>query len=328
MPAPSPQLVERFRRDLEALTPGPGPLAVAVSGGPDSLALLLLARAAFPGRVQAATVDHGLRAESAAEAAMVERCCAALGVPHRVLRVAVAGGGEGLQAAARRARYIALGGWMAEAGIAALLTAHHADDQAETLLMRLLRGSGVAGLAGVRARIPLPGAGGGMHLLRPLLGWRRDALAAIVRAAGLEPVDDPSNADEAYDRARIRRRLAEAPWLDPAAIARSAAALADAEDALDTMARRSFAERTEEEADGALVLRPGGIPAEILRRVTLLCLRRIAPEAAPRGEALTALVGRLRSDGVATLAGIKCSGGETWRFVPAPPRRRSPATPL
>ena len=105
--APPPDLVLRFRRDLEALAGAAGPLAVAVSGGPDSLALLLLARAAFPGDVRAATVDHGLRPESGAEAAAVARLCAELGVPHSILPARVERAGEGLQSAARDARYAA-----------------------------------------------------------------------------------------------------------------------------------------------------------------------------------------------------------------------------
>jgi tRNA(Ile)-lysidine synthase len=318
--APSPAQVERFRRDLDSLGVPPGRVAVAVSGGPDSLALLLLATAARSGEIAAATVDHGLRPESGAEAEHVAAICADLGCPHRILTVAVPAGGEGLQGEARRERYRALAGWMAQAGLSSLLTAHHADDQAETLLMRLLRGSGVAGLAGVRARLPLPGAEGGSLLFRPLLGWRREELATIVREAGLDAIDDPSNANEAFDRVRIRRRLAETPWLTADPLARSAAALAEADEALEETAELLFEARVEERGK-ALVLRPDDLPAELLRRVVLRCLRRIAPGAAPRGEQIGALIDQLRRGGTISLAGVKCIGGAEFRFEAAPPRR-------
>jgi tRNA(Ile)-lysidine synthase len=321
-PSPSGDQVARFREALETLGPPPGKMAIAVSGGPDSLALLLLAAAAFPGRIEAATVDHGLRPESAAEALHVAAICATLGCPHRTLIVDVSARGEGVQGEARRARYEALGAWMGAVGIQALMTGHQQDDQAETLLMRLLRGSGVAGLAGVRARRPLPEAGDGALVCRPLLGWRRADLAAIVRAAGLEAADDPSNRDAAYDRVRIRLRLAETPWLEPQAIARSAAALADAEEALDAMACRLFDERAEEGSD-SILLRPGGIPIELLRRLVLRCLRGVAPDAAPRGDQIGAIVEHLRAGRTATLSGVKCSGGAAFRFEPAPPRGRA-----
>src|SRR3954466_5767636 len=112
--APPQHLVERFRRDLESLASDGSLLGFAVSGGPDSLALLLLGHAAFPGRIKAATVDHGLRTGSAGEAADVGRVCAQLGVPPRTLEAKVERAGEGLQAAARAARYAALAGWMDE----------------------------------------------------------------------------------------------------------------------------------------------------------------------------------------------------------------------
>jgi tRNA(Ile)-lysidine synthase len=319
--APHPDLVSRFRSDLEALAGAdPGPLAVAVSGGPDSLALLLLAHAAFPDRIEAATVDHGLRSASAAEAEAVARLCGELGVRHHSLSATVAAAGEGLQAAARTARYSALAAWMDERGLDLLLTAHHRDDQAETLLMRLNRGSGVAGLAGVRAAGAVPGSDGRLRLCRPLLGWRRSELRAIVEGAGLEAASDPSNEDEKFDRARLRRRLAEARWLDPAALARSAALLAEAEAALEWAAAPLFAARTEA-ADGAIALRPHGLPRELLRRLVLRCLRQVSPAAQPRGEALAGFIARLEQGATATLCEVKVTGGDTWLFEPAPPRR-------
>ena len=319
--APPADSVERFRLDLEALAGPGGDFAVAVSGGPDSLALLLLAHAAFSGRVRAATVDHRLRPGSAAEAEAVARLCAERGIPHHILAVTVERAGAGLQAAAREARYRALAEWMEEGGLELLLTAHHADDQAETLLMRLNRGSGVAGLAGVRAAGAVPGSGGRLRLARPLLHWRRSELAALVAAAGIEPAEDPSNADEAFDRARIRRQLGEAPWLDVAALARSAALLAEAESALEWAAETLFAARAEG-GEGGVILRPQGLPPELLRRLVLRCLGLAAPGARPRGEQLHALIARLQEGGSATLCGVKASGGDSWRFAPAPARRR------
>jgi tRNA(Ile)-lysidine synthase len=238
------------------------------------------------------------------------------------LRIAVPAGGEGVQSEARRARYAALAGWMKRLGLSVLLTGHHADDQAETVLMRLARGSGVGGLAGIRARNALPGSDGNALLLRPLLGWRRAELASVVERAGVEPVDDPSNRDPGYDRVRIRSRLAETPWLDPLALARSAAALAEAEEALEEAANTLSAERTDRKG-AAILFRPDGIADEVVRRILLSCVRRISPDAEPRGDQLTALVRTLRAGQTSTLAGVKCTGGAIFRFEPAPPRRRS-----
>lgn len=319
--APPPDPVQRFRRDFEALAQGVDMIALAVSGGPDSLALLVLAHAAFPGRVEAATVDHGLRPGSAGEAETVAGLCARLGIPHQILAVSVEPSGEGLQSAARAARYAALSRWMEARGLGLLLTAHHADDQAETLLMRLNRASGVAGLAGVRAEGPVPGSGGKLRLCRPLLGWRRSELEAVAAAAGIEPALDPSNADERFDRVRLRRRMAEAGWLDAAALARSAALLAEAEAALEWTADGLFDTRAEI-GERSIALRPEGLPPELLRRLVLRCLRRSEPAAKPRGGQLAALVERLRSGGSGTLCGVKASGGDVWRFQRAPPRRR------
>jgi tRNA(Ile)-lysidine synthase len=316
LPVPAPELVQRFRGDLLALTGGaPERVGVALSGGGDSLALLLLASAGFPGRVAAATVDHGLRAGSAPEADFAGRVCARGGIAHAVLPVEVAPQAS-VQAAAREARYAALTAWAGSAGAAVVLTAHHADDQAETLLMRLLRGSGVAGLAGVRPCLALSPA---VLLCRPLLAWRRATLASIVADAGLSPVDDPSNHDEAFDRVRMRRRLVETPWLDPVAIARSAAALAEADNALDAVADLLFDERVETGA-GSATLRPDGIPEALLRRLVTRALTHVAPAARPRGEQVGALIAALRAGRTLNLGGALCRGGETWRFEPEPPR--------
>jgi tRNA(Ile)-lysidine synthase len=311
---PRPDLVERFAGDLEALSGSPiGRIGVAVSGGGDSLALLVLARAACPNQVQAATVDHGLRPQSAKEAAFVASVCEDLGIAHAVLQPEVALAGN-LQSAARRARYALLEAWRAEHGLDWILTAHHADDQAETLLLRLNRGSGVAGLSGVRA---ING-----RVLRPLLGWRRAELAELVAEAGLVAIDDPSNADPQFDRARLRRQLEGADWIDPPALARSAKALCAAEEALEWAAERLFEERTQRD-DDTLALDASGLPAELVRRLLIRALRTVDPDAAPRGDELMRLAAALEIGGIATLAGVKAEGGVGWRFSPAPPRRGS-----
>jgi tRNA(Ile)-lysidine synthase len=300
----------RFRADLEVLTGGaPERIGLAVSGGPDSLALLLLAQAAFPGRAHAATVDHGLRPEAAGEAAFVAALCADLGVPHVTLEAGMTGTAN-LQAAARERRYFLLGRWAREIGAACLLTAHHLDDQAETLIMRLLRGSGLSGLAGIRAV-----NAAAVPIVRPLLAWRRAELAGLVAAAGIEAVADPSNEDARFDRVRVRARIAEAGWLDPVPLARSAAALAQAEEALEWTVDRLYAERVRGSA-----LDPSGLPGELRRRLLLRMLAAMGGPA-PRGAAIARLLATLEQGGTATLAGVKCSGGAIWRFTPAPPRR-------
>src|SRR5690606_34776455 len=132
------KLIARFVADLARLWPEGERLGLAVSGGPDSLALLLLAKASMRERIAVATVDHGLRHQSASETAMVAELCAAYAIEHEILTVKVARGN--LQDRARAARYAALASWMTRKGLSALATAHHAGDQAETLIMRLNRG--------------------------------------------------------------------------------------------------------------------------------------------------------------------------------------------
>ena len=310
-----PERVLRFRADLGALAgPSPARFGLAVSGGPDSLALLLLAEAAFPGHFEAATVDHKLRSENAAEAAFVHDLCAARGIAHATL---VGPAIEGnVQAGARALRYRLLGGWARDRGLGFLLTAHQQDDQAETLLMRLQRGAGLAGLVGIRPRAEIDG----VDVLRPLLGWRRAELAGIVAAAGLTPVEDPSNSDDRFDRARLRRRLAGTDWLDPPSLARSAAALAEAEAALDWTVERLIAERSEATNDG-LSFDASGLPAELRRRALLRLLALLVPAGPPRGEAAGRLLAALEAGETATLAGVKCEGGPVWLLSTAPPRR-------
>ncbi len=325
-PAPlDPAAVARFKADLHKLTGTlPQRLGVAVSGGPDSLALLLLAAAACPGRVRAATVDHGLREESAQEARFVAGICADLAVPHDIL---APGWSEpptsNVPALARQARYDALMNWAARNGCDWIATAHHVDDQAETFLMRLARGAGVAGLAGVRAVTSWPASRSDL-IVRPLLGWRKAELAAIAEAAGLTPVDDPTNTDERLDRTHARRLLAAAPWLDPARIAASAANLLDAEDALAWATERVVEARLRRGEDAAsLTIDPRQLPRELQRRLLLHALAYFTDETAIPGPKLITLLDTLLDGRTATLAGVKAEAGDTWRLTLAPPRRAS-----
>lgn len=329
------QLSARFTADLAALWPEgerSGPLGLAVSGGPDSIALLLLAHAALPSQIAVASIDHGLRPEAAGELALVERITAERGIPFTPLRVTLAPGN--VQARARAARYAALAGWAQEAGLGAVATAHHADDQAETLLMRLNRGSGLAGLAGVRPVSQIEDSE--ITLLRPLLGWRRTELAAVVAAAGITPAYDPSNTNADFERVRLRTRLDEATdWLDPVQWAASAAHLAESWRALDWYAELDWHEMVMRD-DTA----PGGIGytycANVPRVIGLETIMRIIT--ALGGHATRAEAGRawdrLWQGQNASIGGVLAQAGtakvekvgvtmRVWRFSPEPPRAAS-----
>ena len=320
--APERTLVERFSIDLDGLVSSDGRIGVAVSGGPDSLALLLLAAAARPGHVEAATIDHGLRPEAREEAAMVAEVCDRLGVRHATLTARWSELPEtAIQERARNKRYRLLGYWAEERGLDAIATAHHAEDQAETFLMRLARGSGVRGLAAMRPRSVSPGAH--IRLVRPLLGWRRSELEQVCIASGLTPAADPSNLDERFERVRVRRALAALDWLDAGAVAHSAHNLADADAALEWAARSEWARCVLERRD-SIIYRPSDAPVEIVRRIVSRAIRKLATEGEfePRGHELTRLVATLAEGGTATLRGVRCSGGAEWRFVPLPNRTR------
>jgi tRNA(Ile)-lysidine synthase len=308
----------RFRAGLDRLAPE-GRIAVAVSGGPDSLGLLLLARAARPGRVVAATVDHRLRLESRDEARMVARLCEKLEVPHAILDVDVEDGPAGLQAAARVARYAALGRFAQDEDAAFLATAHHLDDQAETLLMRLARGSGVGGLSGVRRSRPLEGVPG-VTLIRPLLDWRKAELEEIVADARLHPVRDPSNADPRFDRTRARELLAEG-WPRPERLAAVADRLADAEEALAWSARAFAADRLTIGEGVTTLDASGGLPHEYRRRLLLAVFAGLAPGVVPRGESLDHMIDALDAGEIVTLGGLRAHPGPPWRFTREGPRR-------
>jgi tRNA(Ile)-lysidine synthase len=312
---PAPDLIARFEADLAPLARPDARLGIAVSGGPDSLALLLLAAAARPGRVEVATVDHQLRKGSGEEAAFVAGICQRLGVPHRTLRVHI-GSGASLQAKARSARYDALGEWAIERGLDAVATGHQVDDQAETLLMRMARGAGLGGLVGVRHARPLEA---GIMLIRPLLGWRRAELAEIVSAAGITPVDDPANRDPRHDRSRFRGMLAEADWADAERLAASARWLADADDALE-WALTPLLETRVNKAAGVVTIDAEALPREMQRRLLLAGFERMGVHR-PRGPELDRARKALGAGNAVTLAGLKLEPGPPWRLSVSPARR-------
>lgn len=283
-----------FASRLKALHAG-SRVAVALSGGGDSLSLLVLcaqwAAKSKSRSVIAYTVDHGLRKEAAAEARACGRIAKALGVPHRVLRWKGEKPASGIQAAAREARYALLTAACKRDKIGDLLTAHHLDDQAETFLMRLARGSGVDGLA---AMAPVRPLGDGVRLLRPLLDVPRETLRLIVTRAGLQAIEDPSNDNLRFERVKARRLMAE---LGELGLTRERLA-----DTASNMARaRSALEAAAEELFAAARKRPGGFiqievatllgaPDEIALRVLADILRAVGGTPyAPRFDALMAV---------------------------------------
>jgi len=234
----SPVSAAEFAACMATFDPGKG-VAVALSGGSDSLALLVLATRWAARRkgtsLYAFTVDHGLRPASAREAKIAAGFSAKLGVPHRILKWKGEKPSRGIQAAARDARYALLLAACREVGAADLLVAHHLEDQAETFLLRLARGSGVDGLSGMAASRPLSTEAPDVRLLRPLLDFPKGRLLATVAKAGFTPILDPSNEDERFDRVKMRNALSIlAPLgLDAGQLARTAARMGRAREALE-----------------------------------------------------------------------------------------------
>ena len=251
----------------------PGPVAVAVSGGGDSVALLLLLQETGARPLAAVTVDHGLRPESAAEAAAVAALCSARGIPHTLLHWEEPAGAGNLQARAREARRRLIGDWARGRGIGAVALGHTLDDQAETFLLRLARGSGVDGLSGMA---PVARADD-LVWLRPLLAVRRAALRDWLAARGVAWAEDASNADPRFERVRARTALPlVAPLgLGPERLAATAAAMARAREALERATAELAARAVEAGPAGDLALDPGalaGAPAEIRLRLIAAAL--------------------------------------------------------
>jgi tRNA(Ile)-lysidine synthase len=311
-------------------------LVLAVSGGPDSIALMWLAarwrRALSQGpELIAVTVDHGLRPEAAREARDVKRLAQRLDLPHRTLRWTGAKPKTGLPAAAREARYRLLAQAARASGATHILTAHTRDDQAETLLMRMLRGSGIAGLAAM-ARVS---ERDGVWLARPLLDISKSQLIATLNKAKVGFADDPSNRDTSFTRPRLRAImpvLAEEGG-NARNLARLAARLARANAAVEVLADGAERYLALTDRDAA---RPGfdaaafvAMPEEIRLRLLKRAIDRVGYEGPAELGKVEALLGVLDRAVVGgrpklkqTLAGAIISLiGRRIRIEPAPPRR-------
>jgi tRNA(Ile)-lysidine synthase len=343
----SPISVQEAKRLFASLKSAPA-LVLAVSGGPDSVALMWLAARWRRGlgrgpRLVAVTIDHGLRPEAAREARDVKRLARALELPHRTMRWTGAKPKTGVPAAARDARYRLLAQAARAVGATHVLTAHTRDDQAETLLMRLLRGSGIAGLsamAGVTDR-------DGLALARPLLDVPKSQLIATLKRAKIDFADDPTNRDTAFTRPRLRALLPAlaAEGGNARNLARLAARLARANAAVELMA--DGAERFLALREGAAVARGAaarsfeaaafaGLPDEVRLRLLMRAINAVGhegPAELGKVEALLAELDRsmVRPASAAasgrpslkqTLAGalISLSGGRI-HVHPAPARR-------
>ncbi|MCC6009149.1 MAG: tRNA lysidine(34) synthetase TilS [Rhodobacteraceae bacterium] len=322
MSPPDAKLAEAMARLLPALPPAR--LGVAVSGGGDSMALMMLLAdwARAQGVVlEAVSVDHGLRAESATEAAAAGALAARLGLAHAVRRWerGPAPGGN-LMDAARRARRTLIADWALARGIGAVALGHTLDDQAETLLMRLARGSGVDGLAGMAEAHRR----GGVLWLRPLLGVRRDVLRSVLRDRGLGWAEDPTNADTRFLRTRARAALVALAPLGIGAerLAGTAAAMTQAQAALERTAQATGLmllrmERGDAVLDArALDALPDDLRERIVARV--LCALSSQPYRPRRAALRRALAEPQRATlhgCVLSRAGDRLRIGREWRAV-------------
>ena len=311
-------------------------IVLAVSGGPDSIALMWLAarwrRALTRGpQLVAVTIDHGLRAEAAREARDVKRLARSLDLPHRTLRWTGPKPKAGLPAAAREARYRLLARAARAGGATHILTGHTRDDQAETLLMRMLRGSGIAGLAAMARETERDG----VWLARPLLDIPKSRLIATLQKVRIDFADDPTNQDVSFTRPRLRAIL---PVLaeeggDSRNLARLAARLARANAAVEVLADGAARYLALSDRDpqrpgfdaGAFTALPEEIRVRLLKRAIDRAgyegpaeLGKVETLLAALDQAVAGGVGKLKQ----TLAGavISLAGGRI-RVEPAPPRR-------
>lgn len=297
---------------LERMDAASGPILVALSGGGDSVALLHLLTEHFgAGRLRAAIVDHRLREGSERDAARAAELATMSGVQARVLQLTWADGANRAHEAARRARYEALCAAARAFGSRVIATGHTRDDQAETVLLRASRGSGLRGLAGMRAFGPAPiwPEGRGLWLARPLLGARRAALRAYLSARKASWVEDPANENIIHARVRARRALAklEHDGLDPMRLAALAERLQPSIQAIDRHATALIAQAVSFDED-EISLHRSSWRAEQETRARALYALIVAASGAERGpspmqiENLAAEMDRAKFSG-ATLGG-------------------------
>jgi tRNA(Ile)-lysidine synthase len=312
-------LESRFAQVMEEFAAGGAwPGAVAVSGGGDSLALMhLLARWAKKSRSTAPVVlcvDHGLQTGSKKTAASVARKARALGLQATVLRWPGPHPQKGIEAAARAARYALMGAWLKRRKLTTLHVGHNQDEQAETFLLRLARGSGIDGLSAMRPLAPYPHVDfPGLAVARPLLGFSRAELRAWLAARGEDWMEDPMNDDPRFDRVKMRQlapALAEA-GLTSARIALAASHMAAARDLMEELTASLLSHIAQPGSGGLLLdgMALGGAPRELGLRALASLLQSVsgAPYR-PRFESLERLFDRLASRalrGGMTLSGCR-----------------------
>lgn len=299
---------------IARLTPA-GSVAVAVSGGSDSLALMhaaaAWARSAKLPPPTVLTLDHKLRAASAGEAKQVAQWAKDIGLRHRTLNWDGQKPATAIPQEARAARYRLLGAWCVAHGARSLLVGHTQDDVAETFLMRLARGSGLDGLATMAPRFALEVDAGTVEVLRPLISFSRTQLRGVLSKIGQDWIDDPTNADSQFERVRLRQSLKalESAGVEPRQIAKSAQRLAEARAALETSVEEAFTRVVRLHDEGFASLRRDvlrDLDPEIERRVLSETVLAIAPhDYAPQHDPLDRLAASLREGRGATLGGCR-----------------------
>ena len=320
-PDPNPMPDHLLRHISDVFLPNPPErIGVAVSGGGDSMALLHLMHLFCTLRgckAHAVTVDHGLRKEAADEAQFVKSACRLLGIRHDTLTWEGWTGEGNLQKAARDARYALIGDWATDHGISSVVLAHTADDQAETVLMRLARRAGVDGLSAMTTRIQRHG----VVWVRPLLSISRSELRSFLQREGIGWIEDPSNQDEAFDRIKARKALEALGPLGITAegLAEVAGHMREARKALNWQAFLAAREVVTLDA-GAVVLdeaRLRLLPDEIARRLIVKAVLWVSgSEYAPRRSAIEALLQGLKTGPAGTLDGchVRRIGDKIWLF--------------